>query len=180
VIEHGVKPLAEARWHGGLERGLVVVNNLERRWGGQGEDVLGPAERELPLGLAGMNSEAVGARLCLGEVAHAQLPGTMAAHRFLFNPIRYTSLGLAVVEAMMIGLPIVGLATTELSSVIRNGEHGWIDTRLDRLVDAMRRLLADRGLAAEWGAAARRAALERFGIERFVADWCGALREVAG
>jgi len=180
VIEHGVKPLAQARWHGQLERGLVVVNNLERRGRRLGLDVFRAAEREVPLALAGMNNESVGARLCLGEVAHAQLPATMAAHRFLFNPIRYTSLGLAVVEAMMAGLPVVGLATTELASVIRNGEHGWIDTRLDRLVDAMRRLLADRGLAAQWGAAARRAARERFGIERFVADWCAALREVAG
>jgi hypothetical protein len=180
VIEHGVKPLAEARWHGELERGLVVVNNLERRGRRLGLDVFRAAERELPLALAGMNSESVGARLCLGEVAHAQLPATMAAHRFLFNPIRYTSLGLAVIEAMMVGLPVVGLATTELASVIRNGEHGWVDTRLDRLVDAMRRLLADRGLAAEWGAAARGMARERFGIERFVSDWCAALREVAG
>jgi glycosyltransferase involved in cell wall biosynthesis len=180
VIEHGVKPLAEARWHGELERGLVVVNNLERRGRRLGLDVFRAAEREVPLALAGMNSESVGARLCLGEVAHARLPATMAAHRFLFNPIRYTSLGLAVIEAMMIGLPIVGLATTELASVVRDGEHGCIDTRLDRLVDAMRRLLADRGLAAEWGAAARRAARERFAIERFVADWCAALREVAG
>jgi len=180
VIEHGVKPLAQARWHGQLERGLVVVNNLERRGRRLGLDVFRAAEREVPLALAGMNNESVGARLCLGEVAHAQLPATMAAHRFLFNPIRYTSLGLAVVEAMMAGLPVVGLATTELASVIRNGEHGWIDTRLDRLVDAMRRLLADRDLAAQWGAAARRAARERFGIERFVADWGAALREVAG
>jgi hypothetical protein len=180
VVEHGVKPLAEARWHGELERGLVVVNNLRRRGRRLGLDVFQAVDRQLPLALAGMDSGSVGARLCLGEVPHAQLPQTMAAHRFLFNPIRYTSLGLAVIEAMMVGLPVVGLATTELVSVIRNGENGWIDTRPERLLDAMRRLLADRGLAAEWGAAARRDACERFGIGRFVDDWCAVLREVAG
>ena len=100
----------------------------------------------------------------------------MAAHRFFFNPIRYTSLGLAVIEAMMVGLPIVGLATTELSSVIRNGENGFIDTRTDRLVDAMRQLLADRALAERLGTAAKRTAHERFHIERFIADWCDAWR----
>lgn len=180
VVEHGVKPLAEARWHGELERGLVVVNHLRRRGRRLGLDVFQAVDRELPLALAGMDSESVGARLCLGEVPHARLPQTMAAHRFLFNPIRYTSLGLAVIEAMMVGLPVVGLATTELVSVIRNGENGWIDTRPERLLDAMRRLLADRGLAAAWGAAARRDACERFGIGRFVDDWCALLREVAG
>ena len=180
VVEHGVKPLAEARWHGELERGLVVVNNLRRRGRRLGLDVFQAMDRQLPLALAGMDSGSVGARLCLGEVPHAQLPQTMAAHRFLFNPIRYTSLGLAVIEAMMAGLPVVGLATTELVSVIRNGENGWIDTRPERLLEAMRRLLADRELAAEWGAAARRDARERFGIGRFVDDWCAVLREVAG
>jgi NAD(P)-dependent dehydrogenase (short-subunit alcohol dehydrogenase family) len=36
-------------------------------------------------------------------------------HDFLVpvKPVRYTSLGLAVCEAMMLGLPIIGLATTE-------------------------------------------------------------------
>jgi glycosyltransferase involved in cell wall biosynthesis len=106
---------------------------------------------------------------------------TMAARRFLIDPIRYTSLGLAVIEAMrVVGLPIVGLATTALADVVRHGEHGGIGTSVDRRVDAMRRLLADRGLAAERGTAARRVAREHFGIERFVADGCAALREVAG
>ena len=40
-------------------------------------------------------------------------------YRFFFNPIRYTSLGLAVCEAMMIGMPIIGLATTEMAAVDR-------------------------------------------------------------
>jgi UDP-glucuronate decarboxylase len=52
-------------------------------------------------------------------------------------------LGLAIVEAMMVGLPIVGLATTELVTVVRNGENGFIDTDVDVLVDCMKELLAD-------------------------------------
>ena len=115
-----------------------------------------------------------------GEVVNDRLPGVMAAHRFFFNPIRWTSLGLAIIEAMMVGLPIVGLATTELVTVIRNGENGFIDTRLDPLVDAMQRMLAQPELARELGAAARRTAEERFGIDRFVADWLDALATVAG
>ena len=180
VVEHGVKPLAEARWHGELERGLVVVNNLRRRGRRLGLDVFQAVDRQLPLALAGMDSGSVGARLCLGEVPHAQLPQTMAAHRFLFNPIRYTSLGLAVLEAMMVGLPVVALATTEVSTVIENGRSGYIDTNVDALVERMQELLREPALARELGAGARQRALERFHIARFVRDWNDTFAQATG
>jgi glycosyltransferase involved in cell wall biosynthesis len=175
VIEHGVLPLREVRYRGSVPRGIVVVNNLDRRGRRLGLDVYRQVAERVPLTLVGMGSERIGGD---GEVSNERLPETMAAHRFFFNPIRYTSLGLAIIEAMMAGLPIVGLATTELVSVIRNGENGHVDTRLDRLVDTMHRLLDDPALARDWGEKARLAAFERFNIRRFVDDWMEALREV--
>ena len=115
-----------------------------------------------------------------GEVPQLELPAVMAAHRFFFHPIRHTSLGLAVIEAMMVGLPVVGLATTELVTVIDSGRNGYVDTRRERLHGVMRELLRDKALAAQWGEAGRRTAFERFGIERFVEDWMRVLDEVAG
>ena len=106
-----------------------------------------------------------------------ELAGTMARYRFFFNPIRYTSLGLAVVEAMTAGLPIVALATTELPTVIRNEVNGYIDTRPRRLVDVMKWLLEDPDTARRWGAAARETALSRFGMPRFIAEWDAVLAE---
>jgi len=176
VIEHGIQPLQPARYSGHIERGVVVVNNLQSRGRRLGLDVYREVASRVPLTLYGMGSHAVGGD---GEVVNDRLPGVMAAHRFFFNPIRWTSLGLAIIEAMMVGLPIVGLATTELVTVIRNGENGFVDTRLEPLVDAMQRLLAEPELARELGAAARRTAEERFGIERFVSDWLDALASVA-
>ena len=177
VIEHGVLPLQAASYSGHIPRGIVVVNNLASRGRRLGLDVYREVAARVPLTLYGMGSTEVGGD---GEVVNDRLPGVMAAHRFFFNPIRWTSLGLAIIEAMMVGLPIVGLATTELVTVIRNGENGFIDTRLDPLVDAMQRMLAQPELARELGAAARRTAEERFGIDRFVADWLDALATVAG
>jgi len=46
--------------------------------------------------------------------------GDIFQDRFFFNPIRYTSLGLAVCEAMMVGMPIIGLATTEMATTVQN------------------------------------------------------------
>jgi glycosyltransferase involved in cell wall biosynthesis len=81
---------------------------------------------------------------------------------------------------MMVGLPVVGLATTELPTVIENGVSGYVATDPARLVEPMQALLGDRELAARIGAAGREQARARFGIERFVRDWDAAFREVAG
>jgi hypothetical protein len=173
VIDHGVVE-PKARYTGELERGLVVVNNIASRGRRLGYDVYQEAKDRVPLDLVGMGAEG------LGEVLHADLPAFAARYRFLFNPIRYTSMGLAVIEAMMVGLPIVALATTEMATVIRDGQNGFLDTDPSRLVERMRILLKDRSLAARLGAEARRTALARFNIARFVADWNDAFAHVTG
>jgi glycosyltransferase involved in cell wall biosynthesis len=174
VIEHGVVAPAE-RYSGELARGIVVVNHIARRGRRLGADVFAAARRAVPLDLVGMGAEEVGG---LGEVRHSDLAGFAARYRFFFNPIRYTSLGLAVIEAMTIGLPIVGLATTELVTVIRNGETGYVDTSLEKLVPRMRELIAQPGEARRLGEAARAYARERFGIGRFVREWNSAFEAV--
>ena len=168
VIEHGVFIPAAARYTGELPRGIVVVNHLRQRGRRLGADVFLQLREEVPLDLVGMDSESLGG---LGEVFPPELPVVEARYRFFFNPIRWTSLGLAVIEAMMVGLPVVGLATTELVTVIRNGESGFLDTDPAKLVEPVRELLADPGLARRMGAAARTCALERFDIDRFARHW---------
>ncbi len=177
VIEHGVIVPAGIRHTGQLNRGLVIVNHIARRGRRLGADVLGRVRREVPLDLIGMGSTAAEG---LGEVPHDALPAFAARYRFLFNPIRYTSLGLAVCEAMMIGIPVVGLATTEMATVIENGRSGWVDTDLDVLIARMRRLLADPAEARRLGDGAARRARARFGIDRFVADWNAAFELMTG
>ena len=54
--------------------------------------------------------------------------------------------------------------------------HG--DAPMDRLVEWMHLLRKDRQLAVALGTAARITAVDRFGIDRFVADWLGALSAV--
>lgn len=175
VIEHGVIVPPEVRYRGDLARGIAVVNNLARRGRRLGADIFESARVQVPLDLVGMNSTQCGG---LGEIPNLDLPAFMARYRFYFHPIRWTSLGLAAIEAMMVGLPVVGLATTELVNVIRNDRSGYIDADPQRLVEAMRHLIESPAESARLGAAARRVALERFNIERFVADWLDAFAEV--
>jgi len=177
VIEHGVAVPEDVRWTGERERGLVVVNGLARRGRRLGADVFARVRDQVPLDLVGMFAQEAGG---IGEVPLAELPAFSAPYRFFFNPIRYTSLGLAVCEAMLLGMPIVGLATTELATVVQDGVNGFTGTDPDRLADAMRALLADHALAAKLGAAARDTARERFGIGRFTRDWEALFTELAG
>ncbi|MGN6528817.1 MAG: glycosyltransferase family 4 protein [Burkholderiaceae bacterium] len=177
VIEHGVRLLFDARYDGRHGKGVTVANNIATRGRRLGADVFVRLREQVPLTLVGMGSMELGGH---GEVANRELPAFISHYRFFLNPIRYTSLGLSVIEAMMVGLPIVGLATTEMSTVIVNGVNGWLETRPEKLVEPMRALIADPELARRWGEAARRTAAERFGIARFVADWDRVLRHAAG
>ncbi len=175
VIDHGVFPREGVRWTGELERGLVVVNGLHNRGRRIGADVLERVREQVPLDVAGMGSERLGG---LGEVRHQDLPAFAARYRFFFNPIRYTSMGLAVCEAMMLGMPVVGLATTEMATAVQNGVSGYVDTNVHALIAFMRHLLKDAAEARRLGEGARRRAMERFHIQRFAREWEDALASV--
>jgi glycosyltransferase involved in cell wall biosynthesis len=175
VIEHGVLVPNGVRYRGDLERGLVITNHLDRRGRRMGPDLFLQARAQVPLELVGMAAEELGG---LGEIEHGQLPAFASRYRFLFSPIRYSSLGLAVIEAMMVGMPIVALATAEMATVIENGVSGYADTNIATLVEHMQLLLREPGLARQLGEGAWRRARERFSIERFAADWDKALRDV--
>lgn len=177
VVRHGVTVPAGAVYSGELPRGIAVVNNLYSRGRRTGPDVFDRVRRELPVDLAGMGSERGGG---LGDIPLERLPFVEARHRFFFNPIRYTSLGLAVCEAMMLGMPVVGLATTEMVKAAEDGVSGFVDTDVSVLISRMRELLADAGLAAMIGAAARDRAIELFHIDRFARDWLDVFVQVAG
>jgi glycosyltransferase involved in cell wall biosynthesis len=167
VIEHGVTQ-SDVQYTGRIPHGIVVANGLRTRGRRLGVDIVQKVQRSIPLDLVGMDAESMGG---LGEIPHAQLPEFQAQYRFFFHPVRYTSLGLAVCEAMMAGLPIVGLATTELVTVIENGISGYVDTNVDRLVEQMQELIANPELARQLGQAARETARSRFSIQRFIQDW---------
>jgi glycosyltransferase involved in cell wall biosynthesis len=168
VIEHGVIVPEGIRYTGDLEMGLVVVNGLRSRGRRLGCDVFERVCKEIPLDLVGYGSEELGG---LGEIPHHQLPAFASHYRFFFNPIRYTSLGLAVCEAMSVGLPIIGLATTEMVTVVENGVSGYISTNIEDLIFGMRQLLNNQTHAQKLSKGALEKAHKRFNIERFAYDW---------
>jgi glycosyltransferase involved in cell wall biosynthesis len=177
VVEHGVVMPDGVHYTGEILRGLVVVNGMRARGRRVGADIFVRVREEVPLDLIGMQSEGLGG---IGEVRYDQLPAFEARYRFFFNPIRYTSLGLAVCEAMMVGMPIIGLATTEMVTVIENDVSGYTDTDVRKLVERMHMLLNNPAEAHRLSRGARRAAQERFNIERFIRDWHATFALVTG
>jgi glycosyltransferase involved in cell wall biosynthesis len=174
VIEHGVVDPGY-RYTGEEARAAVVINEARRRARVTGTDLLERfAEAGVPVDLFGMDAASVGG---IEDVPQHRLHDEMARRRVYLHPIRWTSLGLSLIEAMHIGMPVVALATTEVVEAVPP-EAGVVSNRIDVLGDALERLTGDEGEAAAMGAAARRWALERFGLERFLADWEDVLEEV--
>ena len=179
-IEHGVVDPGE-RYSGELPRAAVVINEARRRARVTGTDLLAGFSHAAPLDLFGMDAQSVatgnGVR-AIDDLPQARLHDEMARRRVYLHPIRWTSLGLSLLEAMHLGMPVVALGTTEVHEAVPAGA-GVVSTRVDLLADALRRLVADPDEAAERGRAARAAALERHGLARFLSDWDAVLGEVA-
>jgi glycosyltransferase involved in cell wall biosynthesis len=174
IIDHGIVISEDVKYSGHLAKGIVVVNNLESRGRRLGFDIFIEVKKQVPLDLVGINANEIGG---LGEIKHDELPAFMANYRFFFNPIRYTSLGMAVCEAMMSGVPIVGMATHEVAATVENGISGFIDTNIDKLVIKMKLLLDNPMLAKKMGQNASVYANKRFNISRFKADWLDAFNQ---
>lgn len=168
VIRHGVMLQETPCYSGHLNKGIVVINGLGKRGRRLGLDIFRTVKQQIPLDLVGMGSEEVGG---IGEIPLYELPDFMGQYRFFFNPIRYTSLGLAVCEAMMAGMPVIGLATTEMSIAIKNGLSGYVHTNVDLLIGKMQELLKNPDEAAELSKGARAEGNKQFNINRFAREW---------
>jgi hypothetical protein len=174
VIEHGIVDPGR-RYTGELARGAVVINEARRRNRVTGTDLLGRFAAAAPLDLFGMDAAALGG---VEDLPQDRLHDEMARRRVYVHPIRWTSLGLSLLEAMHLGMPVVAVGATEVHEAVP-AEAGVVSTQVEVLADAVRRLVADPDEARERGTAARAAALERYGLERFLDDWDQLLEEVS-
>ena len=178
VVEHGLPLPRGVVATGELPRALVIVNDMPTRGRRVGRDLYERLAARLPVDLIGMDSERIGG---LGEVPPLEVAAFAARYRVLLSTIRWTSLNMSICEAMMVGVPVVGFATTELPSVVENGVSGYLSNDPCEVERALRRVLDDAELGRRWGDGARRAARPRFDIERFVRDWDRVLQDaVAG
>ena len=174
VIEHGIVDPGY-RYSGAMPRAVAVINEAPRRGRVTGTDLLPTLGRDVPIDLFGMDAARIGGT---EDLPQDRLHDEIAKRRVYLHPARWTSLGLSLIEAMQLGMPVVALATTEVVEAVPP-RAGVVSNRLPVLGAALRRLANDQDEALAMGRAARDAALARYGLRRFLDDWEDLLEEVA-
>jgi len=173
VIEHGIVDPGH-RYRGDVAAAVAVINEPCRRWWESGSDIVEEVRRSVAVDLFGIDSEPMGG--C--NLRQARLHDEMARRRAYLHTFRWTSLGLTLIEAMQLGMPIAALASTEAPGAVPAGA-GLVTNDVSALRSFVRDIVADPGRASEMGTIGRRAALDRFGLGRFLRDWDHLLARVA-
>lgn len=177
VIEHGV-PDPGPLYTGEFPEQGVVINEPIRRARVTGTDLLPSFATVAPLTVFGMGGNDLARSLCLppeklrwgGDLQPRQLHQRLAKCRLYLHPMRWTSLGLSLIEAMLMAMPVVVLDCTEAARAVPP-EAGAISTDVNKLASMARSLLADPEEALRRGKIAREAALQRHSLDRFLNDW---------
>ncbi|GGI79605.1 glycosyltransferase [Pseudarthrobacter scleromae] len=186
VIEHGI-PDPGQLYTGELAELGVVVNEPIRRGRVTGTDLLPAFASVAPLQVFGMKTDGLAAATGIdasrltsrGDLKTLELHRELARCRIYVHPMRWTSLGLSLLEAMHLGMPVVALATTEAPRAVPP-EAGAVSADIDELLRCARRLVSNPEEARRRGVAAREAALERYGLARFQQRWDELLGDLAG
>jgi len=186
VIEHGIVDPGY-QYTGEVNRAAVAVNDPVRRGRAVGTDLLPVLAAEAPLDVFGMRVDRLPEHLRLDEsrlrtvddLPQSLLHGELARRRVYLHTARWTSLGLSLLEAMHLGMPVVALATTEATRAVPP-EAGVVSSDPEELAAAARHFLDNRELARATGHRAREAVLSRYSLARFISDWDSALERQHG
>jgi glycosyltransferase involved in cell wall biosynthesis len=171
VVEHGIVPPV-GRYTGELDRLAIVTNEPVRRGRVTGTDLFPRFAAVAPLDVYGMG--VAGLRLddvtAYDDPPQARMHAEIARRRAYLHLCRWTSLGLSLIEAMQIGMPVLALATTEAIAAVPD-DAGVLSNRVDTLVEAAQWLIDEPAQARRLGDRARQVSLARYGLDRFLADW---------
>jgi glycosyltransferase involved in cell wall biosynthesis len=177
VVEHGIVDPGHL-YSGDWARAAVVVNDPVRRWRAVGTDLLPGLAERVALDVFGMNVDKLIDAIdvppdrlwTFEDLPQHRLHRELARRRVYVHTSRWTSLGLSLLEAMHLGMPVVALATTEAVAAVPP-EAGVVSTRPEELAAAVWRFVHDPAEAQAVGAAARESALSHYGLARFLTDW---------
>jgi glycosyltransferase involved in cell wall biosynthesis len=185
VVEHGIVDPGHL-YSGDWARAAVVVNDPVRRGRAVGTDLLPLLASAAALDVFGMNVHRLPDTVDIPpdrlwtfeDLPQDRLHRELARRRVYVHTSRWTSLGLSLLEAMHLGMPVVALATTEAVAAVPP-EAGVVSTRPEDLAAAVWRFIHDPTEAQAVGARARAFALERYGLGRFLTDWDARLHALA-
>lgn len=173
VIDHGIADPGP-RYTGDILRAATMINEPLRRNRVVGADLLEPLSGYAQIDVWGIGTEDLranrGGVTGRGDVAAPALWDQIARRRVYLHTARWTSLGLSLIEAMFLGMPVVAVGTT-MAPLVIPCEAGVVSADVSALGVGLRDFMNDRATAAAAGKAAREFASAHFGLGRFLADW---------
>ncbi len=110
------------------------------------------------------------------------IPSVLLQCSMLVLPSLWEGFGYVLVEAMAAGLPTVATATSSIPEIVEDGRTGILVEPKNSLSlsAAIGRLLGDPALQKNYGEAGRKAAQERFSIDRMITEFEEVFRHAAG
>ncbi|MDQ2636620.1 MAG: glycosyltransferase [Actinomycetota bacterium] len=180
VIAHGIADPGSL-YTGEIPAAATMINEPLRRWRTVGTDVLVSLGTRVPIDVWGMGTETLdessGHVRGRGDLPTATLLPEVARRRVFLHTARWTSLGLSLVEAMYLGMPVVAVAST-MAPMTVPAEAGVVSADIDTLGHALEQFIADRSAAAAAGKSARDYAMAHFTLERFLREWDDVIDEI--
>jgi hypothetical protein len=178
VVPHGI-PDPGPRYTGELAAGVSMINEPVRRRRVTGADLLGTLAEAAPVDVFGMGTEELGEPLRgRGDVPAPALHDEIARRRVYLHTARWTSLGLSLLEAMHLAMPVVVFASTEAVEAVPS-DAGVLSTDVSVLARGFRELVHEPDFAALAGKSAREHALKHYGLDAFLTAWDHLLAETA-
>ncbi|WP_280251061.1 glycosyltransferase [Nocardia abscessus] len=183
VVPHGIVDPG-GLYTGEMPHGVALINEPMRRGRITGSDLLPDFAMAGPIDLYGIGADEFTADRAsghpirgIGDFEQSALHPEMARRRVYLHTARWTSLGLSLLEAMHLAMPVVALATTEAVRAVPP-EAGAISSDIAALTAKFHEFLHEPDLAVLAGKSGRQFALEHFGLEVFLRRWDSLLAEV--
>jgi hypothetical protein len=181
VIDHGIADPGYL-YTGEIAAAATMINEPRRRWRTVGADLLDELSQHTRIDVWGIGSEAMSAPPRVrgkGDVQAPQLLHEVARRRVYLHTARWTSLGLSLIEAMFLGMPVVAVASTMTPLVVPQ-EAGVVSADMSTLAHALEGFVTDASAAAAAGKAARDFASTHFALDRFLAEWDDVIETACG
>ncbi|PXX68924.1 glycosyl transferase family 1 [Nocardia tenerifensis] len=183
VVPHGIVDPGPL-YTGELPHGVALINEPVRRGRITGSDLLPAFAACGPIDLYGIGADEFRAEgptrhpiQGIGDFPQSVLHREMARRRVYLHTARWTSLGLSLLEAMHLGMPVLALATTEAPGAVPP-EAGAVSADIATLTAKFHEFLHEPDLAVLAGKSGRQFALEHFGLDAFLHRWDAVLHEI--
>jgi hypothetical protein len=180
VIQHGIADPGHL-YTGDIAAAATMINEPLRRGRTVGTDLLIELGAHVPIDVWGIDTLELNHQPRQGVRAHGDVPTCRlmrhVAHRRVYlHTARWTSLGISLVEAMYLGMPVVAVAST-MTPLAVPAEAGVVSADVTTLAHALEGFVTDRSAATLAGKAAREFAIAHFSLDRFLSRWDEVIEE---